>query len=159
MDPYILLPFRHARLGDPNLLLVNECGQFHFISSYDFERLISHSLEKDEPLFLDLKSQHFLTDTDVELPIKLLATKYRTKKGFLRDFTSLHMMVITLRCNHRCEYCQVSSEESGAYKWDMGARNYKNVQGPAMHADIKYDLNYFREITVTITTFYYECML
>ena len=127
MDSYILLPFRHANLGNSDLLLVNECGEYHSIGSSDFERLITYSLEKDEPLFLDLKGKHFLTDTEIELPIKLLATKYRTRKGFLRDFTSLHMMVITLRCNHRCEYCQVSSEESGAYKWDMGVNTARDV--------------------------------
>jgi len=114
-------------LESPDLLIVNECGEYHFVSSQDFERLISHKLKSDEPLFLDLKGKHFVTDTELELPIKLLATKYRTKKGFLRDFTSLHMMVITLRCNHRCEYCQVSSEESGAYKWDMGISTARKV--------------------------------
>ena len=29
------------------------------------------------------------------------------------------MMVVTLRCNHKCEYCQVSSAEDDAYKYDM----------------------------------------
>jgi len=76
---------------------------------------------------LNLKSKHFLTDTDVEQPIKLLATKYRTKKGFLRDFTSLHMMVITLRCNQKCNYCQVSSESTDAHKFDMSETTAKKV--------------------------------
>jgi His-Xaa-Ser system radical SAM maturase HxsB len=127
MNPYLILPFHHKRFPDSYLLLVNEVGEYYFIKSEDFERFINYSLSKEETLFLDLKSKHFLTDTNIELPVRLLATKYRTKRGFLKNFTSLHMMVITVRCNHRCSYCQVSSKEPDAYKWDMNKETAQKI--------------------------------
>jgi len=119
MNKYTIFPFHHIRLINNDILMVNAAGEFYFVRGDDFERLINYELDNDETVFLNLKGKHFLADSDLELPVRLLATKLRTKKAFLRDFTSLHMMVITLRCNHRCRYCQVSSEEADAYKWDM----------------------------------------
>ncbi len=68
-----------------------------------------------------------MTDSEIDLSIDLLATKYRSIKSFLRDFTSLHMMVITLRCNHKCSYCQVSSESIEAHKYDMQPETAKKI--------------------------------
>ena len=48
-----------------------------------------------------------------------MATRLRTKKAFLDSFTSLHIFVLTLRCNQNCIYCQASSKESSETKYDM----------------------------------------
>jgi sulfatase maturation enzyme AslB (radical SAM superfamily) len=37
------------------------------------------------------------------------------------------MMVITLRCNHKCSYCQVTSELAEAYKYDMSPGTAKRI--------------------------------
>jgi His-Xaa-Ser system radical SAM maturase HxsB len=116
---YTILPFKHKRLHNGNLVIVNEAGEYYFLSPNEWNNFITLGVRQNTSLFLDLKSKHFLTDTSIPPVINLLATKYRTKKGFLRYFTALHMMVITLRCNHKCKYCQVSSDEADAYKWDM----------------------------------------
>ena len=49
----------------------------------------------------------------------MLATRYRTKKSFLDGFTSLHIFVVTLRCNHTCHYCQVSRQTEDKGEFDM----------------------------------------
>lgn len=41
----------------------------------------------------------------------MVATKLRSRKAFLRDFTALHMVVLTGYCNCNCDYCHASSEE------------------------------------------------
>ena len=102
MNPYLILPFRHHRLPKSNILLVNEVGEYYFIETHDFEKLTNYSLKPNDTIFLDLKSKHFIAQDNIDDVIKLLATKFRTKKGFMQNFTSLHMMVITLRCNHKC---------------------------------------------------------
>ena len=38
----------------------------------------------------------------------MLATKVRPKRMRLANFTALHIMVVSLRCEHSCPYCQVS---------------------------------------------------
>jgi len=119
MKPYQLLPFKFQDFKDGSLLIVNETGEFLFLYKEDFNNMISYKLDTKSDAFLDLKSKQILTDTEVEPVIKMLATKYRTKKSFLYDFTSLHMVVPTLRCNTKCKYCQVSSRSEDAFKYDM----------------------------------------
>ena len=57
----------------------------------------------------------------------MLATKFRTKKSILRDFTSLHMVVPTLRCNSSCIYCQVARKNMDDHEADMTKKTAKNV--------------------------------
>jgi uncharacterized protein len=101
------------------VLIVNEAGEHTFIHSELFEKLINYQLDPTSPSFLSLKGKHFLTDTDLTPVINLLATKYRTKKAFLKNFTALHIVVVTLRCNQRCSYCHASSQPPGSKDWDM----------------------------------------
>jgi hypothetical protein len=44
----------------------------------------------------------------------LLATKYRTKKAFLDGFTSLHIFVVSLRCEHSCSVSCARSRRASA---------------------------------------------
>lgn len=115
---YNLLPFRFMRLGS-RILVVNQGGDFLIIKNGDFDRFVNYNLQRDEAIYLDLKSKHFLYEDNIELPVQLLATQYRTKKSFLRNFTALHMVVVTLRCTQKCKYCQVSSENADATQFDM----------------------------------------
>jgi His-Xaa-Ser system radical SAM maturase HxsB len=82
---------------------------------------MSYDLDKDSETYVNLKSKHFMLDSSEYLAhtIDLLATKYRSKKGYLKDFTCLHMVVLTLRCNHNCKYCHASSQDARASVWDM----------------------------------------
>lgn len=123
----LILPFTFLRMPAQQLLLVNQAGDFIFISSEDFNLLINGSLNIESQIFLDLKSKHFATDTDKETAIELLATKLRTRKGFLRSFTALHMIVVTTRCNFRCDYCHASSTSSEQKSGDMSLDTAKKV--------------------------------
>lgn len=125
--PYLILPFRFERTPEHDLLLVNEVGEFMFLNSPNFEDFVSYRIDTDSQAFLDLKGKHFATDTDLVPIIELLATKYRTKKSFLRNSTALHMMVITVRCNHCCKYCHASSEHPEHTDWDMTPSIAKRV--------------------------------
>ena len=126
-SPYIILPFRFSRFPNRLILIVNEAGEFKFIHSDTFEELINYQLKPGSKEFLELKGKHFLTDTELTPIINLLSIKYRSKKSFLKDFTSLHMVVVTLRCNQRCDYCHASSQSQRAKGWDMDKRTAINV--------------------------------
>ncbi|MCB1033738.1 MAG: His-Xaa-Ser system radical SAM maturase HxsB, partial [Acidobacteria bacterium] len=101
-EGYRLLPFRFLRWSPDEVFLVNEVGEHCFLSNRDFRQCVAGSLDPEEPAFRTLKVRHFLADGDPAVPIELLATKLRTKKAFLRGFTSLHIFVVTLRCDHSC---------------------------------------------------------
>ena len=137
---YQILPFTHERVTE-GVLLVNVCGDFIFASSGQMDALLSESLKPTDPFYLELKSKHFICDRNLADVVNLLAIKLRTKKAFLRNFTSLHMAVVTLRCNHKCEYCQVSSESEDAWKWDMKPETMQAVvdcifRSPSPHIKI-----------------------
>ncbi len=66
-------------------------------------------LKTNTAIFQDLESKQLVAIEDVDLPIHLTAVKLRSRKAFLKEFTSLHMVVLTAACNCRCRYCQASS--------------------------------------------------
>lgn len=116
---YTLLPFRFKRLSPDEVFVINETGEFVFASASDFDKLVNHQLDSESELFLNLKAKQIITDTEVEPVIEMMAIKYRTKKSFLDNFTGLHMVVPTLRCNSNCRYCQVSRKDTTARDVDM----------------------------------------
>jgi len=131
---YLIFPFTFHRLPGRQLLLVNQAGEFIFISSEDFNSFINELLDTESQIFLDLKSKHFVTDTDKETTIDLLATKLRTRKGFLRNFTALHMIVVTTRCNFRCDYCHASSTSPEQKDGDMTLDTVQKVVNMIFHS-------------------------
>lgn len=117
--PYIILPLNFTRFSKNHVLLINLAGEYLYLPNDDFNQLVHYSLNQNSDIFSNLKAKHFIA-TDLSDPaIELLAIKYRTKKEFLSDFTSLHMFVITLRCNQNCVYCHASSKPVGKKSFDM----------------------------------------
>lgn len=118
---YVLLPFEFKRHSDGRVLVVNECGDSSYLSNRDFDCLTAKDFASiPEDVLHSLESRHMISNEEqLDMALELLANKYRSRREYLKEATSLHMMVVTLRCNHRCEYCQVSSEADDAHKFDM----------------------------------------
>jgi His-Xaa-Ser system radical SAM maturase HxsB len=139
-----ILPFKFKKHFDGRILLVNECGDYYFLSKENFEKLISKQITENDNDFYNLKSRLFIDDDEnYNFSIEKTSAKYRSRKAFLRDFTSLHMMVITLRCNQRCEYCQVSCADVDAQKYDMQEETAHKIvdmifQSPAKNIKIEF---------------------
>lgn len=105
---YQLLPFRFAKKFG-RVLLTSETGEHYFLSRDDFDHLVHHNLPRTS-IYHDLKAKGFLCDQSLDSVLDTLANKYRTKHLFLFEQTSLHMFVVTYRCNQRCQYCHAASE-------------------------------------------------
>ena len=119
MDRYIILPFNFKYIKD-EVLLVNQVGEHLFITETDFKSFTQNKLSTDSDIYKELKAKHFLTvENEKDLVIDVLATKLRTRKAYVADFTSLHMIVITLRCNCLCKYCHASSVDYTSKNYDM----------------------------------------
>jgi uncharacterized protein len=142
MGGYGLLPFRFLRFDDERALLVNEAGDFLFLPHAQLERFVRHELDPHETVYLDLKGGHFLFDSASTAPFELLVTKIRTRKAFLDGFTSLHLFVVSLRCEHSCHYCQVSRVSSDRTRYDMSEETARRAldlvfRSPAPHLKIE----------------------
>jgi uncharacterized protein len=113
-----LLPFRFERIAG-RVLLTNLVGEHLFLTSEEFEQLASADLPTDSPLVRRLRAKHVIRESDDDLPVELLAIKARTRYRRLAEFTSLHILVASLRCEHSCPYCQVSRQSSDREAFDM----------------------------------------
>ena len=128
-----LLPFDFDRIKDGSVLLVNISGETIYLNNREFEILCNEDFEwLDDTLKNELLAKHFIINDDMEnFTIDLLANKLRTRKDYLNGFTSLHMIVLTLRCNCMCSYCHASSKVGvGCADYDMDeltARNTVNM--------------------------------
>ncbi|MBQ8190241.1 MAG: His-Xaa-Ser system radical SAM maturase HxsB [Bacteroidaceae bacterium] len=127
MNTYTILPFRFAHFNEDEYLLTNDVGEYIFLSNSDFDRFINLKLDTKSELFMDIASKQIATTDKVEDVVNMLATKFRTKKSILQDFTTLHMVVPTLRCNSSCIYCQVKRHESTDHSADMTKLTAKNI--------------------------------
>jgi uncharacterized protein len=106
---YTIFPFTFKHISNEKVLLVNIAGEFLIIEEEYFNSFLNRDLKSESDTFYNLESKQFLAREDVELAVNLLAVKLRTRKLFLREFTSLHMIVLTCGCNCKCVYCQTSS--------------------------------------------------
>lgn len=119
MQKYIILPFNFKK-SNRQYLLVNQAGEYIFLQEEIFEDFANYRLDETNDFYKILKAKHFLTvPKELETVTDILSTKLRTRKAFISDFTSLHMIVITLRCNCLCKYCHASSVDLNTKDFDM----------------------------------------
>lgn len=115
--------FRFKKFDSETYLITNDIGKFSFLSKKDFGALISNaevSSEKEQ----ELLEKGFLKDEQYELKMKY---DYAQKNQFLAFWPSLHIIVTTLRCNHKCEYCHAAVAPMTAREMDMTIETAKKV--------------------------------
>lgn len=140
---YIKLPFNFKYIKD-SVLLVNQAGEHLYLKKEDFHAFASNTLNTDNEIYKQLKAKHFLTvQSELNQVIEMLATKLRTRKEYLNNFTSLHMIVITLRCNCLCKYCHASSvdftNKNYNMDWDTAKKTINMIfQTPSKDIKIEY---------------------
>lgn len=92
---YQLLPFRFARFNEEEYLLSNDVGEYIFLKNDDFHKFVNGELDPTSDLFYDIESKQIATTDNVEDVVRMLATKFRTKKRIL------------LLCTWLCQLCVV----------------------------------------------------
>lgn len=116
---YELLPFRFLRLDAERYVVTNLVGDYCVLSRDEIERLSNGELSPSDPVYATLVSRQFIREPGTTLPLELLAARYRTRQEQLKEFTALHLFVVTLRCDHSCPYCQVSRVTEDKQAFDM----------------------------------------
>jgi len=90
-------------------LLTNNLGQYLFLTQKEFNGFLTGNLDKNKGRGF-LKKEMDLTET---------IDKYRLKNDFLLGGPSLHIVVVTLRCNLKCVYCHASAQGMNREELDM----------------------------------------
>jgi His-Xaa-Ser system radical SAM maturase HxsB len=144
-NEYFLLPFRFHRLNPEKEVLVNEVGDHLVVPAGTFSKIVRKELNKDldSDLYGDLVAGHFISESPVPPLIDVLATRYRTRKSFLDHFTTLHLFVVSLRCEHTCHYCQVSRVTQNKEKYDMSEEHINKgidimLRSPSPHVTMEF---------------------
>jgi His-Xaa-Ser system radical SAM maturase HxsB len=116
---YQLLPLSFDRFDESRYLVSNEAGEYYLLPRPDLVALIEGHLDRDSTLYQNLRARHFLYDADSDVAFDLLAAKIRARYERVRQFTGLHIFVVTLRCDYSCPYCQVSRQTEDQGNFDM----------------------------------------
>lgn len=116
---YELLPFRFERISDSEVVMTNAVGEFAFLERTKLDDLLAHRLSPNDPDYNSLRAKQILREEGDIASVELLALKMRTRYSHLRNFTSLQVFVVTLRCDHSCQYCQVSRQSEDKAAFDM----------------------------------------
>lgn len=115
--------FRFKRLSQ-DYLLTNDAGDHIYLKPLFFDRFLEGKLDKESIEYNRLRERGFIPDgTNVEGIIE----KYRLKNAFLGRGSSLHIVVITLRCDHMCIYCHASARNTKSANLDMDIETAKQV--------------------------------
>lgn len=117
MKKYALLPFNFIRISNKEIL-INELGDFIITPEGTVRSIVEHTIN-DEELYKSLVANYFVSEEIIPSLLNIYASRLRTKKGFLDDKASLHIFVLTLRCNQNCTYCQASSHEESNIHYSM----------------------------------------
>ena len=124
-EKYNLLPFNFYRVGNSELL-INEIGDYIAAPIGTVQSLVNRQCI-EENLYKSLVANYFIYEDILPTNIDIYASRMKTKKGFVNEGTSLHIFVLTLRCNQNCVYCQASSRASDSKHCSMTKETMENA--------------------------------
>ncbi|MCX5796726.1 MAG: 4Fe-4S cluster-binding domain-containing protein [Elusimicrobia bacterium] len=122
-DPVQAGFFRFRRLGK-RFLVTNDFGRYCFLGVEDFQKFIAGKLDQSGPLYARLARDGFIRD---RMDFDAQVEGWRSRNSFLWQGPSLHVVVVTLRCNHRCLYCQSNAVAMGGRETDMDRKTAEKV--------------------------------
>ncbi|MDE2491371.1 MAG: His-Xaa-Ser system radical SAM maturase HxsB [Elusimicrobia bacterium] len=97
--------FRFRRLGR-RILITNDFGRHRLMTDAEFRSFAAGSLDGPPDLLEALARDGFLAE---RMDFEDLAEAWRARGRYLWQGPTLHIIVVTLRCDHRCLYCQASA--------------------------------------------------
>lgn len=116
--------FRFKQLNG-KYLLTNEIGKYSFLTHRQFDLFLCGRMEKSAPdLYNELENNGFIKN---KIDFDDFSWRYSSHNFFLGQGTSLHIVVVTLRCDHSCIYCQTSSSSLKAKELDMDINTAQKV--------------------------------
>ena len=100
--------YNFKRFSDDTYLLTNDLGDYCFLPVGEFEKLVCHRDELSEQSIEALTASRMLINGSFHHFVDANVPYARDCKNYVFTATSLHIFVVTTRCNHRCIYCQAN---------------------------------------------------
>ena len=115
-----LNPIRFERVEGESVVLTSLAGEWSLVSSSEFEQLVAGESVRTD-LRRELTAKQILRSGNDAFDQHMLATKLAFRYRDIAAMCGLHILVVTLRCEHSCHYCQVSRRVSSRTEFDMNA--------------------------------------
>lgn len=106
------------------VLVTNDLGRHRLLSQEDFRRFAAGEIGPDNPAYQALCDDGFVRD---RMDFDVLSRAWAERHRYLWDGPNLHVVVVTLRCDHRCVYCHASSVRMGDHSTDMTEETARKV--------------------------------
>jgi len=117
--------FRFGELKKGLYLVTNDSGNHVFLDSENFNSFLDGSVRIKFPeKYEELKVKGFIKN---ELDFNSFAQAYSSKNAFLGKGANLHILVVTLRCDHKCIYCQAGAQSIDSQGLDMSIDTAKKA--------------------------------
>ncbi|MDD5655460.1 MAG: His-Xaa-Ser system radical SAM maturase HxsB [Candidatus Omnitrophota bacterium] len=116
--------FRFKEIKANRHLLTNDVGEYVILSDKEFKGFLEGKLKSTDPVFKVLREQGLIRN---QMDFPELISGYRKKNMFLFQGPSLHIIVLTLRCDHKCVYCQASSRGESERGFDLDTATAKKI--------------------------------
>ena len=120
---FAVIPFNSAIIKD-RYLVSNMLGNWDFLAKDEFKVLQSSNLTKKTPFFNRLRDKGLVID---ENNLKTVVDDYRSLNLNLFNDTSLHIAVVTTRCNLKCTYCQTKALKQEDMSYEVAGRVLKYI--------------------------------
>lgn len=118
-----IYPFYYKKFNG-RFLVTNEIGNYYFLKPSEFHELADGKLRRGDPLYKILSENNFIVDKN---NIKAVIDRFRNRNRFIWKGPTLHIIVPTIRCDHKCLYCQASARTLNAKNADMKESTAKRV--------------------------------
>ena len=115
--------FRFKRFGNRTLVTTDH-GGWAMLDDAEFGRLLKKDFSSDPALFSELARQGIIVTK--ENADKVVQWN-RSRLEYLSQGVTLHIVVPTLRCNHKCVYCHAKSKPMDAVGCDMDEDTARQV--------------------------------
>lgn len=115
--------FRFKKL-DSHVLLTNDVGDFIELTPNVFRLFREGRLSQRSGQYRILTEKCFVHSQSVQ---KKLVERFRMRHSYIWQGPTLHIVVVTRRCDHACLYCQASAVPMATERADMDVRTARAV--------------------------------
>ncbi len=118
--------FRFKKLDPETFVITNDSGAFSYLTNDEFQKFVSGGISGQ-------KSEELLSKGFLKIPGQEAEYQKKSARDYARRFSymgygpALHIIVVTLRCNHKCQYCHAAVAPMSATDKDMTMETAKKV--------------------------------
>ncbi len=120
---YVPFNYNIRKIGN-NTLVVAEHGQWAILDDGEFDLLENGIIKNDSELFKMLEEKGIILTLKNE---NLITDYYKQRMSFLNQGVSLHIVVLTRKCTHKCVYCHASAKNASSSEYDMDKETAKKT--------------------------------